>query len=289
MNIENGRLPNYYFDIVQYIGGVVEFVYVVAVINLISLLSILKIFNSTERINYRWLQIIKVLKGIQNLESIGLFNKKEWEKFSRKVKILLKIIKIFIKSIEILLMMTAIIASILFFDSTDILIFGIMSSSKLCAFVYSVFIIISYSFLYYFIVCYYCKMRFMSFNRDIFELISNKVLFTSKTVTQLIDELNLICNDIILHNKFWKKYLFIITYTLIPINLMILHQIFFEHLMIGIRIISLLFMIATFVSQYLLNYMTASINIEASKSYKYLLNFYLEKNINIKLNDKIKV
>jgi len=289
MNVENGRLPIYYFDIIQYIGGVVEFCYGIGVVNLISLLCILNLYNSKERIDLRWFDLIQVLKGIQNLETIRLFDVNEWGKFARKVKFLLKTIQIFIKLIEILLILTAIMASILFFDSTDILVYGIISSLKLCSFIYFIFIIISYSFLHYFIVCYYCKMRFTLFNREILELISNKVFFMSKTVNQLIDELDRVCNDIIVHNKFWKKYLFIITYTLIPINLMLLHQLFFEDLMIAIYILSLSFVITTLLSQYMINSMTASINIEASKSYKYLINFYLEKNINIKLTNKIKV
>jgi hypothetical protein len=53
---------------------------------------------------------------------------------------------------------------------------------------------------------------------------------TRKKFDQLITEHNSICNDIKSYDQFWKKYTFALTYSLIPINLMAIHELFFEEL-----------------------------------------------------------
>jgi len=179
--------------------------------------------------------------------------------------------------------------SLLLFDSTLMIIIGFISSLIFCVEFICVAIIISYSFLYYFIVCSYCKIRFKSLNNKISESITSRPFFVTKIVSELIEEQNNICNDIIVHNEFWKKYLFVITYSLIPVNLMILHSLLFEELVKYIFALTLMVVLASSFIQFTFISMTASINKESSKTYKLLFKFYSEKNIRIKLGNKIKV
>jgi ABC-type transport system involved in Fe-S cluster assembly fused permease/ATPase subunit len=84
--------------------------------------------------------------------------------------------------------------------------------------------VITFSFLYYLIVCYYCKIRFKSFNDYLNSLKDAKIraFINYKTVDQLIKDRNSICSDTKNYNKFWQKYYFALTYTLISINLLTL-------------------------------------------------------------------
>jgi hypothetical protein len=119
--------------------------------------------------------------------------------------------------------------------------------------------------------------------------ISSQIFYSRKNFKALIEEHNSICNDIKLHNKFWKYYSLAITYVLIPINLMTLQQIFFEDIMIPILILATIFLVVFLSSQVMLNSITASINKEASNSYKILIRLYLDSNSYIKFKDQIKV
>jgi len=179
--------------------------------------------------------------------------------------------------------------SLLIFDSRLMIIVGFISSSIICGQVIYVMIIILYSFLYYFIVCSYCKIRFKLFNNKISKLTTSRLFFVTKTVSELIEEQNNICNDIIIHNKFWRKYSFAMTYSLFPMNLLVLHTLLFEELVEYLFILGLTFTIPTLVSQFMLDSVTALVNKESSKSYKILFKFYLDKNMKIKLSNKIKV
>jgi hypothetical protein len=118
---------------------------------------------------------------------------------------------------------------------------------------------------------------------------SLRLIGSCKKFKALIEEHNSICNDIKLHNKFWKYYSFAITYTLIPINLMTLQQVFFEDIIIPILILAIIFLVVFSSSQVMLNSITASINKEASISYKILIRLNLDSNSYIKFKDRIKV
>jgi len=59
-NNKNGNLPIYYFDIVQYVGGIVQFCYLSVIIGAIMGFVLLKLFNIENSIHFQWLDIIQV-------------------------------------------------------------------------------------------------------------------------------------------------------------------------------------------------------------------------------------
>jgi hypothetical protein len=289
LSVKNGRVPDYYFDVVQYIGGITEFFYAMGINSLILSLVVIILLNKKEINYFRWLDIIKVLKGIKNMNSIKIHDKNVHKIFVRKIKYVLIFAKILIKIDTFSLVLVSITGLYLFYDVKDMLIYGILSVVKFHLFFISMVIVISYGFFYYFIVCYYCKLRFKSFNDKVMKTISSQIFYSRKKFKALIEEHNSICNDINVHNKFWKYYSFAITYTLIPINLMILQQVFFEDIIIPILILAVIFFVVFLSSQVTVNSITASINKEASISYKILIRLYLDSNSYIKFKDRIKV
>ncbi len=149
--------------------------------------------------------------------------------------------------------------------------------------------VVMFSFLYYFIICFYCKIIFKSFNYSIRKYFDGKEFLNHKSIDKLIKDHNSICLDIKLYNKFWQKYYFSLTYTLIPINLLILQLILFEEQILPLLLVSVLFFLGTIGSHFIFNLMSASINSEALKSFKALIQMYRETNSLLNTNRKIKV
>jgi hypothetical protein len=249
----------------------------------------IKILNNRESNNFEWIHIIKVLKGLQNESTIRIYDKNLYKKFAEKVRYILSLLRIQISINGLFLVLSSIIIVIIFYDLKEIIIYGILSGLIYCGFLNTFFIIMSYSFFYYLIVCFYCKLRFKLFNSKLLRTKKVQIFLSSKTVFELTEEHNNICNNIILHNKFWSKYLFAMTYTIIPINLMVLQQILFEDLLLASFYFMIFFEIFWLFSHLMINSITASINKESSNSYKYLFKFYVDSNPNIGFKNKIKV
>jgi len=289
MFIKNGKTPNYFFDIIPHIGGITQFFYLMSILGLILALRVINLFNNKNIDYFRWLEIIEVLKGLKNMDTIEMNDKNQFKIFIKKINILTSMLKISVKLNAILLTVMPITVLILFYDIKDLIIYGILSGFKFFGFFYFGTAIILYSFLYYFIVCYYCKVRFRLFNDKLKRMKKIKKNYRHKEVLDLIKEHNRICYRIFMHNKFWRKYSFAMVYSLIPCNLMNLQQLFFEDINIGIRGLALVFAIGTLFELFRLNSIMASINSEASKSYKFLFKLFLDMKSNMNLSIKIKV
>jgi hypothetical protein len=285
--LKNGRVPLYFFDVLQFIGGITEYFYGVA--GLLSLLSfhILYLFNFSKSEYFQWLDIIKVLKGIQNMETIKIYDKIEMRKFVTKIRIIKKFIRIVILCSNSFITLMP-ISTIIFQDLEYILKYGILSGISFCAFAYFVIFIPCYSFLYYFIVCYYCRIRFKSFNRKI-GANNNKIFIKNEFFDALLEEHNEICDTIILYNKFWSKYYFALTYSLIPVNLMLIEEIAFHKLNFATFGVASTFCFGAMFCHLLFNSITGSINAEAVKSYKFMHQFLIDTKFSVNIKRKIKV
>ncbi len=187
--------------------------------------------------------------------------------------------------------MTVLAVLFLFFNYSDLKKFGILSAFIFLINGFFCATVIGFSFLYYFIICLYCRIIFKSFNSSIKQLFNGKrkALLKYKTIDQLIKDHNSICLDIKLYNKFWQKYYFFLTYTLIPFNLIFLQLIIFENQILPLLCVTILIFLTTIISHLMFNIMTASINSEASKSYKSLLEMYLKTNSLLNIKRKMKV
>jgi hypothetical protein len=250
------------------LGGIAEFTYLIALLNTVMSLIVIYLFNYSNRSLYKWIDIIKVLKGLQTMDTIGIHEKKYMEMFIVKIRIIKTIMKTTIYSASIFLSITCITILIVFFDSFSNIYFAILNAIFFCLWAYSALSYTLISFLYFFIVCYYCKMKFKLLNN----MIEKRRMFAGiKLVNDVVFEHNSICNEVLFYNKFWKKYLFIMIYALTPINLMLIQLIFFEDLQIAALIAAMATVTGLLFTLLMFNLITASINREASKSYKHLL------------------
>jgi len=209
--------------------------------------------------------------------------------FIRKVRFFLFLIELGLNFTKLMALLIPISIFFLFYQLFDILKYGIITGLLFYSHLYPYVAIICYSFFYYFIVCYYIKLRFKSFNKKLSMTSIRDVYFKYKTVKGLIEEHNIICDQIKLHNQFWQKYYFTITYTLTPFNLILLQQILFGDILLLPFILSSSFLVGSLFSHFMLNYIIASINKEAKNSYKFLHIFYLKINFILNLQNKLKV
>ncbi len=289
--VNKNIIPVYYLDIVQYYGGIPEFYYFGTIFLLLFCLRIIHILNHSNSKDYEWLKIIKALNELQSFNALKIYNKNETQKYVRRIKTLKFITQYVIYSILLFEFLLSFAVLFIFFDLSDLLKYGILSSLIYFFNCYIWFPLIGFSSFYYFIVCYYCKTRFKSFNNYIQLLLNEKntAFLKYKTVDQLINYHNSICSDIKSFNNFWQKYYFSITYTLIPINLLLLQLVLFEELLLPLFCVTIIFNFGSMASHLMFNSITASINSEALRTYKSLEKIYLKMNFSLNTRRKLKV
>jgi hypothetical protein len=183
-------------------------------------LRLLHLFNYSDESLYKWLDIIKVLKGLENKDSIGLKNQQIYESFVQRLKFLKFLTEIVLKYSAFVTFFLLIGLAILVSNTIQSLFFGILNAIYHGLWAHYVLTIQLYSFQFYFMSCYYFEIRFKIFNNNISR---NSKLSVVKLTARIISEHNNICNDILKYDKFWKSFYFVLMYTIIPMNLMILH------------------------------------------------------------------
>jgi hypothetical protein len=289
--IKKRKFSLYYFDLFQYFGEFPEFYYTFLIFCSIFCFRILHIFNHSNINDYVWIKIIRALNGSQSFDSLKIYKKNEIQKYVQKIRTFKFLINLYVYSTLTFALFTSLTILFLFFNYSDLIRFGLLSAFIFLIDSYFWLSIIGFSFLYYFIVCFYCKTIFKSFNNSIKLLFDGKgkAFLKYKTIDQLIKDHNSICLDIKLCNKFWQKYYFSLTYTLIPTNLILLQLILFEDQILPVFFVCLFCFLYTIGSHLMFNLMTASINSEASKSYKSLLEMYLKTNSLLNTKRKMKV
>jgi hypothetical protein len=166
------------------------------------------------------------------------------------------------------------------------LFFGILNSIFHVLWMNYAFGIQLYSFLFYFMSCYYFEIRFKILNKN---MSRNSKLPVYKLTERIIREHNNICNDILKYNKFWKSFYFTLTYTIIPINLMLLQQLLLDEIVFTAILVYSLAVTTYLFSHIILNLISASVNKNASKSHKFLFKFQTKFLSSINIKQRIKV
>jgi hypothetical protein len=287
LKAKNGIVPMNYLDISQNIGMLPQFARINTFIILILTYSIIDMFSDQNLIYGQFFDIINFLKGTEARNKLRLQDVNELMNFKKKVKLIKAIVDYGVPLINLSLSFLC-LTSIALKYYPDFLLEGILSAIIFCSMGFFIVMVVFNGFLYYFIVCYYCKIRLKVFNRTLVDLDSGKLLRNLSTIAILSDS-NYCCSEVILHNKVWRKYYFTLTYVLIPLNLVLLHQIIFATVPFATLSFMIIFLIGALIAHYILNLLTASLNKEVSKSYKLLMKYYYKNNRQLNSNLKIKV
>jgi hypothetical protein len=283
---KNPNYPLFSYDLFNYFGGLTQFVYAIFLFGAIMSLQLLYLFNYSDESLYKWLDVIKVLKGLENMDSIGLKNEEKYESFVQRIKFFKFVIEITLKFAAFLIFFSFIGLVFLVSNTIQSLFFGILNAIFHGLWMNRAFGVQLYSFLYYFMSCYYFEIRFKILNNKISR---NSKLSVVKLTEIIIREHNNICNDISKYDKFWKSFYFTLTYTIIPINLMFLQQILFDDIVLTAILIYWLGVTVYSTSHIILNLISASVNKNAMKSHKFLFKFLTKFLSSINLRQRIKV
>jgi hypothetical protein len=282
---KNPNYPLFYYDLFNYFGGLPQYQFALCFSVIVLSMRLIYLFNYSDENHYKWLDIIKVLKSLQSMDSIGLDNK-EYESFVQRIKFYKLLTDRSLKVSIYFNIFFDITLAFLVFNTIQSLIFGILNALFHCLWITYILGVQLYGFLFYFIVCHYIRTRFKILNNKISR---KSKLSVVKLAASIIREHNNICNDILEYDKFWKSFFFALTYTIIPTNLMLLQQLLFDDIMPTTIVIYSLFAIIYLISHIVLNLVSASVNKNASKSHKFLFGFQTKflSSINIKQNIKI--
>jgi hypothetical protein len=283
---KNPNYPLFYYDLFYYFGGLPQYLFAISFSGLVLSMRLIYLFNYSDENHYKWLDIIKVLKGLQSMDSIGIENKEEYESFVQRIKFYKFLTDTSLKVSIYFNIFFLMALAFLVFNTIESVLFGILNAIFDWLWVTYAFGVQLYCFLFYFIVCHYIRTRFKILNNKI----SRKSKLTvAKLTARIIREHNNICNDILEYDKFWKNFYFALTYTIIPINLMLLQQLLFDDIKLTTILMYSLFTVIYLISHIVLNLVSASVNKNASKSHKFLFRFQTKFLPLINVKQKIKV
>ena len=178
---------------------------------------------------------------------------------------------------------------VLYLNLIEILLYGIISGILILLIVLIGVTMISYPFLYYYIVCYYFKVCFQEFSLKINSVNNRKLFVKQNNLIELLDFHNSICFKIYKYNQFWCEYYFIVCYTVIPISLLLIELAFFNNLIFVAQILFQFTALFYLLSLFSLNLITASINSEAKISEKLLYKILFRFNNLLNIGTKLKV
>jgi len=256
----------------------------VAFLSLIS--QFIHYHNYKNKINPSFLKPFDMMSGLVSPKSIGLTNKEDIYKLLDRFRTLVKFFGFIHK------MVLPSFGSIGYFISCsfksslkEAIIYGIPHSILWGVFMYYMYISIIWHFLYFYIICYYVKIKIRQINKNLAKICAYnyiKIIPNMKSLNKIYLELSDF-NDI-----FWSKFLFWFWITFIVIIVMLLYATLFGQMILFLRLIAIqliLILISILIS--IIN-IASSVNLEANKSYKLLnscMTFIdlIESNTNLKL------
>ncbi len=147
-----------------YLGGLTQFVYAMLLFGSVMTLRLLHLFNYSDESLYKCLNIVKVLKGLEDKDSIGFKDEKEYESFVQRIKFFKFLIEITLNFSAFLFSFLFIGLAFLVFDTIQSLLFGILNAIFHGLWTNYALGVQSYSFLFYFIFCYYFGIRLKILN-----------------------------------------------------------------------------------------------------------------------------
>jgi hypothetical protein len=156
---KNPNYPLFSYAVFYYLGGLTQFVYAMLLFGSVMTLRLLHLFNYSDESLYKCLNIVKVLKGLEDKDSIGLKDEKEYESFVQRIKFFKFLIEITLNFSAFLFSFLFIGLAFLVFDTIQSLLFGILNVIFHGLWTNYALVVQLYSFLFYFIFCYYFAIR----------------------------------------------------------------------------------------------------------------------------------
>ena len=288
--IENDKLPHHYFDMVQHMGGIPEISYMTASSATFASLIIILLINNAN--DYTWFNIFKALSGSQSFSSIEIKDKHTIDLLVKRAKLVMHIIKIYFHNIWLFLVFFTGSCLLIGYDIRLLseLVYGLVAIVLFLFIFMPVLTVLAYSYAYFYIVSFFCRLRFQEFNARILTMVG-KEFVNIKIVKEMFEEHNQICKQLSVLNSFWSKYIMTFYYSFLPCVLLLAQMVFFQynHLntvsYIFVVILSLYFSTTLSIT----NLIIASVNVESSKTFRILYKLLLKDGQYFSINLKFRV
>ncbi len=266
-----------------YFGGIRY--YLILSSALASLLASYLIYLFNFDRHQRWRQIFNSIEDRNPRNSLYFIDEDSFRKLVKRVELTSFMARIMSNSFLWILMSLSTFVVLTKIDNDIDSIFWISGLTHHMIWCYLMGYTLIYSFSIFSLICYYCSLSIKFHNSkldQIFNLKKVKPLILNKA----LDEYNAIHNIISEFNKFWNKYYLASIFTVIPINLICLHQAFYSKLDKSVMTIFLVSTLDTSFFIFFVNFISASIPFEIRKPFKKLsiLQWKIEA-----INSKIKV
>jgi hypothetical protein len=289
---KNGRVPLYYFDFAQDIGGIAVLYYGGAIFFSIFGLRIIYLFNFSDSSHYGWLEIIKHIKGLRvsnsNIHLNSFQDLYQMRKFIDKVRILKELMTKGTLFLAFCFVPMSATVMLMHYSLIDSIKYGIFATLLICFWIYYNTSIVFESVLYYYIICVFSKMNLKLLNESIL-MVCKQDFLQFLTIDGILKQHNECCNTIEKCNLFWKRYYFALIYTITPTNVIVLHQLLFESVYPATRLSLFGFLFISLLSYITLNSITASVHKETKISFKAFQKLYLRMNSSFNPRRKLKV
>ena len=288
--LNSNEIPLYYFGICHHLGGLSQFYYLVCAFISLNVIQYLYIFNRSHELRHKWIKIIEVLNtDSQSIHTLGITDKNSRETYLKHVIFIQKCVNLIVNPTTIFTILTFISILLSKLSFIDFITYGIITIILASIFVWSFYNSIFYGCLHLFIVCYFCKLKFISFYSKLNQLTKIEYFINHMKVLKILNELDQILKEIIEFNHFWKAYIFSVYFTVIPILLLVLQSLLFvqEQNFLLVILINLIIFYSTIIIGF--NLITSSINKQSIITFKFIHIFYVNNENVIKTNIKIKV
>jgi hypothetical protein len=134
---------------------------------------------------------------------------------------------------------------------------------------YTTFSIILYQMVYFYLICYYMRIKTNECNNKIRNYLKNRIALNDKRAENLMTELNLIYSEIEDYNQnYWSKYLFWVWILLSTIINMFLYLAIFAKVNFIFRFVFIYGSIVFIFTLILIINSASSVHLEVNKSYQ---------------------
>jgi hypothetical protein len=217
-----------------------------------------------------YLKPFGMMSGLVSPKSIGLTNEVKIYKFLKISKQLLYICDIITEKLVPILFLTLFVWPIIKNCSLKQLIFYIIPMCIIYDFCcYTTFSIILYQMVYFYLICYYMRIKTNECNNKIRNYLKNRIALNDKRAENLMTELNLIYSEIEDYNQnYWSKYLFWVWILLSTIINMFLYLAIFAKVNFLFRFVFIYGSIVFIFTLILIINSASSVHLEVNKSYQ---------------------
>jgi len=272
-------------DVYVFYGGIRYYFVISSILASIESAYFMYLFGFDK--NQNWRKIFECLEGLYPFKSIGIHNCESRRKLVRRAKL----VSIAAKMMDYSFVLTSIPLPIFIvlskidynMDSVSWCI-GLIINTIWC---YLMSWITIYPFSFFHVICYYCILRIKLNNDQLYSVLDSQEKVT-QIFGQFLEEYNDIQKTVYDFNKFWKKYYLVSIFTLTPINVICIQQIFFAKLEKSILAIFVVVAYNTSIFIFLVNFISASVPYLMRKPHNKLAKLQSLNNFK-SINLKIKV